>query len=174
EHARGGAFVVSASDMFALGAILFEVLTYKRLNPGNGASQAMLLALLPVEERAEERLRSSAAPIELRQLVLKATHFDAAQRPTARQMAESVERLVSVERERDERQRRAERYEREAVALLNDGGESGAVAALRVLNRADALAPAGSRAARLLADLAAQAQSLNLGGSGLHVRLQQH
>lgn len=176
EHARGGAFVVPASDVFALGAILFELLTGKRLNPGRGGSEAMLLALLPVAERARERLESSQVPDGLRALVLGATHFDIEERPTAAQLAESVERLVSVEGQRKERQRRARRYERQAFALLDGGGEAGAMAALRILNRADALAPAHSKAAELLAELVSQADTLGLHGSsvGLQARLQQH
>ncbi|MCA9641562.1 MAG: serine/threonine protein kinase, partial [Myxococcales bacterium] len=161
EHARGGGEVEPSSDVFALGAILFEVLTHKRLNPGSGANEAMQLAATPTERRALELMTTAGTPPPLQDLVLRTIAFEANERPSARELATSVERFLAERIDFEDRRQRAEAEREQAVRLLANSEQGHVLDALRALNRASALSPNESDAPSLLARLLLRADALD-------------
>ncbi|MCA9632184.1 MAG: protein kinase, partial [Myxococcales bacterium] len=161
EHARGGAGPEPSSDVFALGAMLFEVLTLKRLNPGSGANEAMQLAAAPIERRALEVMNTAQVPPRLQDLVLRAVAFDSDERPSARELALSVERFLADRIDVEDRRQRAEAERDRAIQLLAEREEGQVLSALRALNHASALTPDDDDAPTLLARLLLRADELD-------------
>lgn len=175
EHARGGGEVEPSSDVFALGSILFEVLTLKRLNPGSGANEAMQLAATPTEQRARELMTAAAVAPQLQDLVLRAIAFEAPLRPSARELAISIERFLSERIDFEDRRQRAEAKREQAVRILANAEQGNVLEALRALNHASALTPDDKDAPALLARLLLRADALDPRyREDLNARLQVH
>ncbi len=151
EHTRGGADLQPSSDVFALGAILFEVLTHKRLNPASGANEAIQLAGTPAKPRALELMATTHVADHLQDLVIRATAFAPEDRPSARELATSIERFLADRVDSEDRRERAGEKRRQAIELLARRGEGNVLAALRALNHASALTPDDDDAQTLLA-----------------------
>lgn len=161
EHARGGGDVEPSSDVFALGSILFELLTLKRLNPGSGANEAIQLAAAPTERRALELMVAADVPAPLQDLVLRAIAFEAEERPSAREVATRVERFLADRIDIEDRRQRAQDQREEAIELLARREDGHVLAAVRALNRASALTPDDEDAPTLLARLMLRADELD-------------
>jgi serine/threonine-protein kinase len=162
EQALGQADVVDAkSDVFALGAILFEILTDRYLIEGD--ERPMLVSQTVNPARVPPLPNDDVAP-ELYTLCLRATRFDKDERPTARDLADAVERYLDGERDLGMRRKLADEKAEEARAAANlalDGPveqrEAARARAMRAAGNALALAPehpsASATMLRLLAVL---------------------
>jgi serine/threonine-protein kinase len=85
------------ADVFSLGAILFEILTFERLRTAHTLSG-------PVEARPSVRTPKLRIAPELEAICVTATQFDAAARfPSARALQEHVARYLEGDRELEQR-----------------------------------------------------------------------
>ena len=79
EQAQGRRGVVDGrSDVYSLGATLYELLTLRPAFEGDGATELLLRIL--VEEPRFSRTRDAAIPVDLKTIVLKALRRDPAER----------------------------------------------------------------------------------------------
>jgi eukaryotic-like serine/threonine-protein kinase len=97
EQARGNA-IGPAADVWALGAILFEILTGDRLRAGPLDSLSDAAARSPAQRRAD----AAIAP-ELDEVCRAALADDPAQRPSARELADRVQAYLDGDRDLETR-----------------------------------------------------------------------
>ncbi len=146
EQALGQSDLVdSKSDVFALGAILFEIMTSQYLI--DGEERAALIAATIDPARVPPLPSDEVAP-ELYALCLRATRYDKDERPTARELADAVERYLDGERDLGMRRKLADERADEARNLANlaldgpvEGREAARARAMRAAGGALALAP---------------------------------
>jgi serine/threonine-protein kinase len=148
------------ADVYALGAILFEILTYEPLV--EGATPTELLAATLAGPVARPSLRAAArdVPPELEEICVRASAFDRDERyASARDLSEAVERFLDGDRDMALRAALADRHEeaaRSALAEVSAPGGHGLRArarAMRELGAALAFAPDRGAAAAMLARL---------------------
>jgi len=154
------------ADVYALGAILFEILTLSRLRTATRIDELMKAALMGVSTHPKERL-PSVAP-ELDALCAAALAQGPDERlSTARELAEGIERYLDGDRDLSLRRELARSHVEKANAYLsseknapngaNAGNdelqESPRVLALREIIRALALDPEDHTAQRVFVDL---------------------
>ena len=145
EQARGEV-VGPAADVYALGAILFEILAGSPLHPrGVGAIAATLET--PTQAPSDRR---TDVPPELCIACQSALAAGAAQRPSARTLAEHVERYLDGDR--DLERRRTLAAEQLATARTAFASNDRATA-MQAAGRALALDPEASEAAEILTRL---------------------
>ncbi len=148
EQVRGQD-VQAASDVYALGAILFEILAREPLHPRGTAGLATTLSA-PQQAPAQRR---SDVPPELDTACSAALAEDPAARPTARELADRVQRYLDGDRDVERRRELATEYleaARRAIAA-NDPERRGE--AMQAAGQALALDPASAEAARLVTGL---------------------
>ncbi|MBA3463624.1 MAG: protein kinase [Deltaproteobacteria bacterium] len=142
-----------AADVFALGAILFEILTLQKLRTAE-------TLYLPANARTSERAPERAIAPELETICVRATETEPADRyPTPRALQEAVVRYLEGDREVAQRKALAKQHAdraREAIARADEpgadhGGQHGI--AIRELNLALALDPADTTHASLLGQI---------------------
>jgi hypothetical protein len=152
EQLHGHASSVDGrADVYALGAILFEILTREPLRKGSTLPQLF-------EAAARHERPSSRVPVppELDELCARAVHPDPAQRlPSAKALADGLERYLEGERDLSARQDQAQRLLQEARACLArpDIVASARVEAMRAALKALALVPEDTEAQRILLSL---------------------
>jgi eukaryotic-like serine/threonine-protein kinase len=107
--------VDTRADVFALGAILFEILTYERLRFPRALHA-------PIEARPSVRAPHLSIAPELESICVKATRDDPDERyPTARALQEAVARYLEGDREIEQRKAlAAEHAARARIALASD------------------------------------------------------
>ena len=139
------------SDVYALGAILFEILTLETLHGSDAPKDMLRRALAGVEARPSLRAPNRTVPPELEAICVRATARHASERyASARELAEAVEAHLAGDRDVVLRRELAQRHlagAREAAAAADR------TAALREAGRAIALAPDDDDALRLLVEL---------------------
>jgi eukaryotic-like serine/threonine-protein kinase len=147
------------ADVYALGAVLFELLTLEPLLGESLASDAKAVfeaTLTGVDARPSARAPQADIPPEFDAICERATHLDPERRhPSARELAEEVEAWLAGDRDVELRREMARSHVAAAGrALANDPDASGRSRAIGELNRAIALDPANdevlSQLARLL------------------------
>jgi serine/threonine protein kinase len=148
EQMRGGSAIDARADVFALGVLLYELLTYKRFREGG-----TLLGVVERVLRGEKKLPSDVredVPPELDALVARATFREPDDRiQTAGELAESVERYLEGDRDREARRNLAKEH-----LLLAEKQLSGSrTDALREVVKALAFDPESARAQALLLEL---------------------
>jgi serine/threonine-protein kinase len=157
EQAKGDRSLGPASDIYALGAILFEVLCWDRLHHGKtvAALVASTLTSQPVapSTRATDR---HIAP-ELDAICLRALALDPEDRfPSARALSEALEAHLDGARDRERRRELAGHHLEHARVALQRATEGGAgsenerAVGLRELARALALDPTDRSAFELI------------------------
>jgi serine/threonine-protein kinase len=156
EQARGDNHLVEqASDVYALGAILFELLANGALHRGRSVPELIVSTLTAPSARPSSRSPEAEVPPELDDLVLQATSADPAARPTARALGLAVERWLDGARDVDRRRELAEEHLTRARTALESAargeGETFRADGIRELGRALALDPS-EHAMRLLSE----------------------
>jgi serine/threonine protein kinase len=159
EQARGEGHLVGAhSDVYAMGAILFELLALQPLH--SGADIPALLASTLSKDGARPALRAPGAgvPPELDELCARATALDPAARiGSMRLLADALERYLDGERNLEQRRTLADEHlaaaERAFEGAMTGGPDAEAHRAdgLRELGRALALDPS-QRAVSMLSN----------------------
>jgi len=140
--------VTPAVDVYALGAILFEILAKEPLHPRGQA--ALASTLTAPQDMPSRRRTDGSVPPELDAVCNAALVEDPAARLTAHQLAERVE--AYLDGDRDLERRRMLAAEHLAIAREAFGTGDRAVA-MRRAGRALALDPKSSEAAELVSSL---------------------
>jgi serine/threonine-protein kinase len=157
EQIRGGR-VDEQCDIYALGAILFEILTLERLHGDAGAAEMMKRALAGADARPSVRAPGRETPPELEALCVTACALRSADRfSSARTLAELVEAYLSGDRDLELRRTLANVHlarAREAAsrAGVPEASLEESSAALREVGRALALAPDNGDALALMVE----------------------
>ncbi len=146
------------SDVYALGAILFELLTLEPLHPGRSVPEIIGSTLRGADARARIRAPLRAIPQELESLCVRATALDPAERfASARDLAEAIDRFLDGSLDEERRRSMADSHAHlaaEAAALaLGTGAEEARRRGMREAGAALALNPAHPAALRTLLDL---------------------
>jgi serine/threonine-protein kinase len=144
EQARGQE-ATPASDVWALGSLLFEVLTQTPLIVARDAPSALRETLAFGGCSARARAPALDLAPELDALCLEATRLEAEARPTARQFSERLETVLAGERDVELRQHLALEHARAAADAAQRAFDTGALEARRLalqeVGRALALEP---------------------------------
>jgi serine/threonine-protein kinase len=148
EQARG-LDVGPPADVYALGAILFEVLAGDRLHDRDGAISSTLAR--PTQSPAARRANRAIAP-ELDAACSAALAEDPAARPTARSLADRVQRYLDGDRDLARRRTIAAEQLALARTALTAGVERRGDA-MRAAGSALALEPSNAEAAALVGNL---------------------
>jgi serine/threonine-protein kinase len=133
------------ADVYALGAILFELLTLEPLCRGDSLRAILNETLAGVEARASVRCPDREVPPELEAACVRATRPERDQRyPSARELCRAVERFLDGDRDLELRRQLAESHARAAyeageAAMAADGDLEARTHALRECGRALAL-----------------------------------
>ncbi len=146
-----------ASDVYALGAILFEIVTLQPLHNAS-ADQAILDTQSGVVGSPRARCPDRGIDPELDALCMRATARDPATRlPSARALHEALERYLDGQRDREQRHALAAQHIARASELVAEAAGAGSLearkAALRELGSALAVDPGSNAALKELARL---------------------
>jgi serine/threonine-protein kinase len=162
-QARGAIGELDArSDVYALGAILFEILTLEPLHPKTSWKEMLFSTLKGVSARPSKRTPQRDVPPELEEICVRATRVDPKDRyQSARELHEAVERYLDGDRDVELRRKMAAGYARKASARAKEalaGGPEAEVArrqALHDAGRTLALDPENGEAMKVLGELVA-------------------
>jgi serine/threonine-protein kinase len=152
EQVRGEE-VDARADVYALGAILFELLALEPLHPHRTADEARASTLAGVDARPSRRAPERDLPPELDAICVRATEKDPdARTASARELVDAVERYLDGDRDLLRRRELAREHVMAAGQHTDralSGGKGATEArslALREIGRAVALDPTDSQA----------------------------
>ncbi len=140
----------TAADIYALGAILFEILTGQTLHPRG--DDALVSTLTGSPERPSVRRPDREIAPELDELCLAAHAEEPADRPTAREVSERLRRYIDGDRDVALRRTLRDDQITLARAAMRAGGANTQIA-MRHAGRALALDPESEEAADLVGRL---------------------
>jgi serine/threonine-protein kinase len=151
-------------DVYALGAILFELLTLEKLHPGATLDEVLKSTMDGVSARPSLRAPQREVPPELEAICIKATATLPGDRyPSAREMSDAIERYLDGDRDLQQRRLMATEHamaaDRAAAAALSDdprAAEASRRTAMRELSRALALDPENPKTMRAMVSLLMQ------------------
>jgi eukaryotic-like serine/threonine-protein kinase len=126
EQAGGASDVDARSDVFALGAMLYEILTLKHLVPGKTAKEIGTNTLMGrYDARISERLPELDVPPELEEACVRATALDRSQRmASAMELHDAIERYLEGDRDVKRRRGLAARHTRAAISAVAELAEA--------------------------------------------------
>ena len=145
EQARGDLTVLDGrTDVYALGAILFELLCLEPLHPRGSATAAMASTLSGADARPSERPRGLDVPPELDAICVSATALAPGDRlASVRVLSDAVERFLDGDRDLALRRRLAADHAAQAAAMadaaVGDDDEAPRARAMQEVGRALAL-----------------------------------
>jgi serine/threonine-protein kinase len=151
EQLRGDAASAPA-DVYALGAILFELLAGEPLHP-RSHQKAIASTLASPQELPSRRRPERGIPLELDEACFEALAEDPAERPTAHQLAHRVQAYLDGDRDIERRRTLAMQQLRSAREVLASDDPDRRSTALRRAGRALALDPESEGAAELVSSL---------------------
>jgi len=150
EQAEGSPDVGPPADIYALGAILFEILAGQSLHP----RKAALASTLEGRDGSPARRRPELAiPPELDKLCQQTLARDPADRPTIGELADRLQRYVDGDRDLEQRRELARTEVATARSLLASGDLERRADAIRCAGRALALDPKSDDATALITKL---------------------
>jgi predicted Ser/Thr protein kinase len=157
EQVRGET-VDERTDVYALGACLFELLAKVPLHEGTSMDNILQSTLQGANARISERAPELDVAPELEAICMRATQSDRAYRfPTARAMHEAIERFLEGDRDLERRRQKSADHARAAARLAADAIERSdddtRVEAMREVGRALALDPDNGTAMAALVQL---------------------
>ena len=144
-----GALATPATDVYALGAILFELLAGETLHANHSIAAGIALP----HEYPSHRRPDRGIPPELDQLCFEALSHRSHERPTARELADRVQAYLDGDRDLERRRALAAEHLRSAEVALRSGAPDARIVALRRASRALALDPESRAAAGLVSSL---------------------
>lgn len=152
EQARGFHDELDArADVYALGAILFEIVALTPLHPRGTTDKTLQSTLRGVDARASMWSKRPNPPTELDAVCVRATALDARERHgTARDLAADVERFLDGERDTNVQRRLLHGHAEAAREAIRRGDRP---EALRALSRALAIDPNEREALAAMAEL---------------------
>lgn len=161
EQARGDTDSLGpASDVYSLGAVLFELLSLQPLHRGSTVAALVASTLTQQPVAPSAWAPEAGIPPELDAICLRATALAATERfESAREMHEAIERYLDGERDAERRRELAKSHldrARDALGMAAQGGVEAAKhrdEGMRELSRALALDPTDAAALRLITDL---------------------
>jgi eukaryotic-like serine/threonine-protein kinase len=151
EQVRGIDVVTPATDVYALGSILFELLAGEPLHPRGVAAIASTLGAAQQAPRTRPRARDLAP--ELDAACLSALAEDPAARPTARALGERIQRYLDGDRDVAQRRTLAAERLQSAAENLASGDPERRPLAMREAGYALALDPTSEPAARVVSSM---------------------
>ena len=154
EQMRGELDLGPKADVYALGAMLFEILTGEPLHPRGHAAVASTLTMESASPA--ERRQDGSIPPELDAACAQALVADPAKRPTARELADKINRYLDGDRDIERRRALAAENLANARELLR-GGSAKRADAMQAAGRALALDPQSKGAAELVSSLMVEA-----------------
>jgi eukaryotic-like serine/threonine-protein kinase len=144
------------SDVYSLGVILFELLALQSMHPRDSPEAMLLSTLHSGGFRPSERRPVEVVPVELDDIVAKATALDPRDRyASARELHDAIERFLDGERDIEQRRKLAARHAERAERVLQTPGtsEDERAVALHELAQAVALDPGNSQTIGTILDL---------------------
>jgi serine/threonine-protein kinase len=163
EQARGEE-VDERADVYALGALLFEILALRPLHEGPNAEALIASTLRGADARVSVRAPERDAPPELETLCVRATALDPRERPArAREMHDAIERYLDGDRDLERRRALAAGHVELAEGMVgvalstSPHAEAARQGALKELGQALALDPSNDAALRALVRLLTEA-----------------
>ncbi|MBL8719070.1 MAG: protein kinase [Myxococcales bacterium] len=152
EQARGDHDALDArADVYALGAILFEILTLEPLHRRGTLEEVIESTMFGTEARPTVRAPDAQPPPELDAVCVRATAVDARDRHgSARELAADVERFLDGERDSSMQKRLATAHNETAREAIARGDRA---EAMKALSRALAIDPNEREALATMAEL---------------------
>ncbi|MFO0565366.1 MAG: serine/threonine-protein kinase [Polyangiaceae bacterium] len=155
EQARGETRgLTPASDIYSLGAILFELLSLEPLHRGKSVNALLASTLTQAPIAPSSWARDRAIAPELDAICVRATALEPEARfPSARALHETIERFLDGERDAEKRSELARAHLERARAALSGASDRAARAeGMRELSRALALDPSDPAALGMISD----------------------
>jgi serine/threonine-protein kinase len=146
-----GSEVGPSSDVYALGAILFEILAGEPLHPRGEA--ALATTLTHPQEAPAKRASDRVIPPELDGVCYDALAENPDARPTARELATRIQKYLDGDRDVEQRRLLAAQQLESAREALVAGGVDAHATAVRRAGRALALDPENEDAAAVVGKL---------------------
>ncbi len=167
EQARGDIDAIGpASDVYALGAMLFELLALEPLHAGRTIVAILASTQMAVQPPSERAPNAEIAP-ELDAICVRATRFEPVDRfPSARAMHEAIESVLAGERDAERRKELAKDLVAKGRASLSKANEGGPDAerhrseGMRALGHAVALDPNDDSTLKVILDTVLSADAL--------------
>ncbi|HEY2514424.1 MAG TPA: serine/threonine-protein kinase, partial [Polyangiaceae bacterium] len=160
QAASEGRSIDARADVYALGAILFELLTLKPLHARTTSEEILRSTLHGADARASLAAPSRDIAPELDAVCVKATAVSRDERyPSARALYEAVERFLAGDRDLERRRALATEHARAATLAAeralqgHDDAAAERTRAMREVSRAVALDPQNAEAMRALVRL---------------------
>jgi serine/threonine-protein kinase len=167
EQAVDSQGVGTAADIFALGSVLFEILTLHHLIPGETSQLvAANTRLGEFDAHIAKRFPELDAPPELEAICVRATDMDPKRRhERARDIADAIESFLEGDRDVARRRSMAGKHTRSAIAALSESVEAKSPdqaraarsRAIREVNHALAIDPQSQTALRTMMKIMTEA-----------------